>query len=73
MLIEGCCTNEVGFGTKLITNGLRRVRVCAKLVVGDGPPFCGKYGTTPENCQGFSCRRRRLWNTRWRACTRSRL
>jgi hypothetical protein len=55
MLREGCCIPDVGDGTKLITNGLTRVSVCANLVVNQGSPYCGIWGSHPEACRSFRC------------------
>jgi hypothetical protein len=64
---EGCCT-DAGYGTKTIIN--RRtgatMQVCAKLVVGDGAPYCGDYLNRNSDgsgvCAGFSCERKRRFD-----------
>jgi len=66
MLREGCCTQDVGYGTKLIENrntGVR-VEVCSRLIADDGHPYCGEYLDRNKNgmCAGFSCESKRRYD-----------
>lgn len=55
---RGCCANDVGFGTKPVTNGRRVIEVCQKLVkMNDGSWGCGIYGSRrrPDECKNARC------------------
>jgi hypothetical protein len=63
---QGCCTQDVGEGTKLITNGLKRIAVCLHLVVNDGAPYCGNYADRPYECRAFRCPIKIRWDAQRR-------
>lgn len=56
----GCCTNDLGFGTKIVMVGLRPIAVCKKL----RKTFSGKWRCSihnkpeyPDECAAFECER----------------
>lgn len=58
MLSEGCCTNDVGFGTKIIKvdGGRRSIEVCIYLKKDwGGSPYCGYHFMRPVMCKAFFC------------------
>jgi hypothetical protein len=57
MADENCCTNDVGYGTKVLKNGFRRIVVCTELMImDDGSWGCG--GLKQQECYSFSCERK---------------
>jgi hypothetical protein len=56
MLQEGCCTNDVGFGTKMVKIGLRVIEVCQNLQNDHGKIYCETYySDRSDNCGNFNC------------------
>jgi Fe-S-cluster containining protein len=58
MLQNGCCTNSVGKGTKLMIDSEtgNRVRVCKNLEVDEvGGLVCGDYANRPDVCRNHEC------------------
>jgi len=58
MSYEGCCTENVGFGLKLVTlpNG-NRASVCNNLETDPdtNENFCLDYSNRPDECRQFEC------------------
>lgn len=59
MEYSGCCTEDVGFGTRTVRlkNG-KKYEVCKNLEkVPDGPWVCAIYRRRPPVCSNFRCER----------------
>jgi len=56
---EGCCTEDVGKGAKLLRNSFgTRIVACALLTkFDDGTWGCGDYENRAEVCRSFNCYR----------------
>lgn len=55
---EGCCTTDVGKGTKLlVSNRGTRILACALLTKYDDGWGCRDYENRPSVCESFNCHR----------------
>lgn len=52
---HGCCTNDVGFGTKLVIHGGVYYEVCKKLKRDGDGCYCSDYYNRPMACRSFEC------------------
>lgn len=58
MLREGCCTQDVGLGTKTVKvdGGKKTIEVCIYLSKDfGGAPYCSNHGRRPPICKAFFC------------------
>lgn len=58
MAEEGCCANNLGFGTKILRNKFRKIEVCRYLTKLDDDSWgCGltEDRQRPPECAAYSC------------------